>query len=947
MDKICTLSIEYLIDGDGLVGGKYEYNPYVATHATFGAYRKKEKDFLQCLNPQKQTLNTGRRGVGLRAAETANQEEAAASICMSSESLRYRSTKPLVFELMAYDQMKGDDSIHFRLFSHTRYSGVDSIDKNEAAYHERQVPSGICQLELFDLFQFYLQSCGQDKVRLGQEKVVFEVTGTFEDQKIIDEKTRHLLRSAGHSHPTDADTDAMMQEAKPLSEKAKVTFQVTFLNFNEALFKKSIFAVPDLKQAHVHSRLPLAQRHSGSSQSGSLASTYEMPRKNYQYQRQFEPLLYNSSKSWQMWMTSMNRLLKQYIDHFISEDDNSTPLQCLYKPCDPVVSNLQFPLYQGECGKLPVYAFWANHDPYYREYASPEARLHDMQIYGFNDKTERYFLLLLRSSLRRFGLSEETLIHEVENHFSPQNSATCPSPNFLRVEEVIADIGTAAANSIDYTADYRFMLSLNTLNGTRNHDHKNLGELRHCTECVKQATMKVLSLDSWDNFTLNGTSRSGDCEDDDNVATSVIRSFNVGRPDLAFTWESKALQAVKKYLEHTVIYDVAALVTSAFMDTNNKKVEVKQEDLPLIGSELDKNAQNDGHCFALMQPLSRCIEMLEAGNVKAEVIAKVRQGNSIGARNKQEEDTFRQRDCKRRMLVLEPTGSIEARLLPLAESFGEENCEDPDGHLFAKKKAMFYFMKHMRALLKDMEKTDKEMATGILDLFVGEGLPHYVDRQVPQRRTSSFYNSVVHGSSVDLMRFDSTLSQFAFCKQNKYGVRIGELIRDSSHSNLSLVCPYANYGEKWHSEIVPMVESIENQMPIMTFGRYKDEEYEHEIYSRYIAPHEMSATFSFEEPSAYSTTKESREAQTRFETTLKEVDSLASDKTVVRLYSRVWKLNQNAEKTQHLTRFLKEMPGLVDYAFYVERHLPVCSPVVEILCIVNVDKCLSLPVIVK
>jgi len=452
--------------------------------------------------------------------------------------------------------------------------------------------------------------------------------------------------------------------------------------------------------------------------------------------------------------------------------------------------------------------------------------------------------------------------------------------------------------------------------------------------------VRVISLDSWDNVILNNTSSCDDCEGQDNTSTTALRSYAVGRPDLGHRWESPALCAVKKLLDHSAIYDVGALVTSAFMDTNNKRIETKQEELPLIGSELDKNAQNDGHCFGLMQSLTRTISLLEAGNVARETITKMELANNISrdGTNRVQEEAFRRRDGRRQMLVLEPTGSIEARLLSLAESYGVDTCEDEGQRLFKKQKAMYCFMKAMRVKLKAVEDAEK---SGIGELYVGEGLPHYVERQVTQRRTSSFYNSVVHGSSVELMRFDPTLSQFAFCKQNRYGVRIGELIRDAPTSQLSLVCPYANYREKWQTEVVPMVESIQNQMPIMKYGRYSDKEYEEEIYSRYIAPEEMSATFAFTDKAAYGASEASKKGEARFEAFLREVNSLDSDKTVVRLFSRVWKLNQCEKKTARLVRFLTELPGVVDHAYYVERYIPVCEPVVEILLIVDVKTCLA------
>lgn len=904
--KICTLSIKYVIDPNGLLGGPLEYNPYVAYHASFGAYRMKEIDPLVPLKETRpQTLS----------AKKEEEEKKEQKIAMSREQMPwYKSSKPIEIELMDYTEMKGDDSIRFKLFSYTRFSGVDSIDKSEAAYHARQIESGYCDLELNDIFNYYKETIG--KVQPRHREVTFEVNDFFVDQKIMDEKAKELLGKK--RNPTDADVSEAMALARPLTEKAAIRFIITVRNFNDEAYNKSIFAVKGLTQTRIHSMLPLS------------ASPFTKKNSSTREAIEFDSILFNSTKSWRLWLHTMNGVLGEYCAHFMGDEEQG--IESLYKPFDASVSNLQLPLYSSDAGKMPVYAYWSNHDPYFREYASKEAKERDMKMYGFNAKTERYFLLMLHSALRRFGLDEETLVRVVNEHFSPTNTSACPSPDFLRVEEAIADIGTAVANSADYTADFRFVIKEKSLKD----GHKSIGEQRCCNKCGKalekgegDLTFRVVQLDSWDNVIVNNTSSCDDCEGQDNTATTVIRSYAIGRPDLQMSWESEELRAVQKLLKHSAIYDVGALVTSAFMDTNNKKIESRQEDLPLIGSELDKNAQNDGHCFGLMQSLTRTIDLLDAGNISKETIAKMKRANTIGGSNAQEE-TFRIRDGKRQLLVLEPTGSIEARLLPVEESYGQESCYDPERLLFKKKRAEFMFMKQLRPKLKEEPYKD----SGVADLFVGEGMPHYLEKQVIQRRTSSFYNSVVHGSSVDLMRFDPALSQFAFCVNNRYGVRIGELIRASPKSKLSLVCPYANYKDKWQSEVVPMVESIQNQMPIMTLGRYSDKQYADELYSRFVSPQLMSASFDFMSPAAY-TSVENVNAQRKFEALLKEAGALGSNKTIVRLFSRVWKLNQSKEKTEMLNRFIRELPGLIDYAYYVEKYVPVCEPVVEILLVIE------------
>lgn len=887
--KICSLSITFNLECDGLIGGTHEYNPYLAWHTSFGKHRLKTIDRLR----RKKRITLASLG--------ANKEEEKAPIVMDKTFPRFTETTSIDIELNDYDTMKGDDAIMFKLFAHTRDSGVDSLDVSDGKYVERQISAGLCQLELYDIFGYYLKNCDQKNIKnYNQERQQFRVTDRFVDQKMLNEKIRDLL----HAHDGDVSDERFkeaMQVAKPLTVRASIAFDIVVHNFNYALYKKSIFNNKTLKQTGLHATLKL--NHNNTSLSSSYAKE-DVPA--------FEPMLYNSKVSWQRMATSMSNLLDVYCKNFLTTTEMGNPL---YKPSEEAIANLQLPLYDSEHGKMPVYAYWSNHDPYFREYASEKTRLEELELYGFREKMENHLLMALRSSLRRHNLSEKRFIETIKNHFSPTNQSESLDPYFLLAEETIADVGTFMANSAYYTADYRFIPLVNEAK-------ESLARMRR----HKEIKMKIVGIDSWDNVILNDTAMCDDCEGQDNTASTITRSISIGRVDMDFSWQSEALRAAQQLLQYSVIFDVGALVTSAFVDTNNKKIDERQDELPLIGSELDKNAQNDGHCFAIMQSLTRTIAMLAKGNTTDDVIRKMRTANRISA-------AFDKRDAMRSTLVLEPTGSIEPRILSLEESYGRNACNDPQERLFAKKNAEMHFMKHLRLKLKELGKD-----SGVADLFVGEGLPHYIDTQVPQRRVSDFYNSVVHGSSIDLYkRFGVTLSQIAFTKtinnEILYGVRIGELIRASGETDLAIVCPYRDYKTRWMSEIVPLVESVQNQMPLMKFGRYSDEEYENDIYSRF-ATHSLTEEIN-----------ESKNGQMdpAFARLLVESESLDSGKTIVRLYSRLWKLRKDKEATNRLATFLDSMPGMIKYGCFVEKHMPVCEPIVEILCIIDVQKCLSLP----
>lgn len=930
----------------------------MTSHATFGAYRIPTRDNLVLVEPTTTTTTTTlsankegshRRRHHPKSTTTktndekdsgVKEKEQAVVVEICAPILTYRSTKQLIYVVSDEKEMRGDAAIHMKLFSHTRFSGVESLDKTDEKYVERTISSGLSSLMLYDLLGYYKKRCEEEHIRLGAKPVTFTVTDHFYDEKIIEEKMRELAHEMNYGEIDESLYEEVHTKAMKLTEKASIIYTITISNFDTQRYKNSILSFKHMREEGLHaiSHHTRASSPHLDAQNSAIITNNNNKKKNGSSSSSsnvslFEPLLFNSRRTWHRYMKTTNDFLETYCRNFLVTPDN---FKCLYRPAEEAISNLQLAQYVSEFGKLPVYAYFSSHEPYFREYPDEETRQRELRRYAFDERTERYFLMLLRSSLRRHGLSEASFIRCIEEHFSPENTATTLSPHFLIAEEVVADVGTFAANTAYYTADYRFMNMSNTFEGhtAARHKHANLRDARLCALCGKELRAKVINLDSWDSDILNNVSMCDDCEGQDKVATAVIRSFSIGRFAANFTWSEPALRAVQKLLAHSSIIDVGALVTSAFYDTNNKVLETRQEELPLIGSDMDKRSRNDGHCFGLFQSLTHSIEMFARGNTHVSVIERMRAANSIS-------DAFLKRDAKRKLLVLEPTGSIEPRVLSLEESYSARyagmDCGVVGDLLYEKKLAEWRFLRHMKMRMKE-----EKVAEGVAALFVGEGVTHYERKQDEKRRVSPFYNSIVHGSSVDMMkRFDETLSQFAVCKrvsdEDRYGVRTGEFVRNNPALNLSFICPYNEYKRKWQKDVVPMVESIQNQMPVAKFGRYSDDEYAREVYSRYVHPSAISANFDFAAADGAADPR-----RLYFESAMESVERLDSNRTIVRLYSRIWKLTQDKANTQALVNLIGTMPGLIDHAYYVEKHLPVCEPVVVILCIIDVQVALSL-----
>lgn len=913
-NKICTISVEYELDTSGQLGGHWEEDPYISTYATWGAHRINREDFLQEVKSTNSNTTTSRTkksapinmplshfALGDKKKEAEELVEVK-EVIQQREVKRYRSTRALQYALPDYDEHRSDDAIKFKLFCHTRFAGVPFLDKAESAYVRRQIQEGLTHLELLDMFAQYRALAAQKRV--GPEGMTWRISDSFVDDKIVLEKVKQL---AGTQDLTDTLYNKYAPRARDLTAKSQIVFEVTITQFREDLYAKSVFATKDLKKTGLYAHL--------SSQRKPLSlSTRRQENGKTSANAQFDALMYNSERSQLLMAQTMLQVLQLYCDSFIKLNEKHRPL---YRPSEPVIQNLQLPMYVGENGRLPVLRYFANHDPFYRQYATPAAREKDLALYAYDERTEAYFLMMLRSSLRRHGLSEATFVRTINEHFSVENKSRELGEHLKLCEEVVLDVGTFVANSAYYTADYRFM----TL---RDHPHPPAGP---CPKCGKKMTAKVIHLDSWDNTILNGTSMCDDCEGQDNVASTVLRSFKVGRHALKHAWKSEALLSVQLYLKHSYIWDVGSLVTSAFMNTDNTKMELQQkDDLPMIGSEMDQRAQNDGHCFFVGKTrLQVTAQMSLDPRISSETKARMKADAYLS-------DAFVAREQLRQDLVGEGTGSIEPRILSLEESYG---CHTA---IFRKKRAERAFTKHARGELK------KEENEGFAQLFNGEGLTHYVDKQDPGRRTSSFYNSVVHGVCPELAHeYGAELGQVAFCteinRETCYGVRIGALVRGSKESRLSMVCPYAGQRELWQRAVAPMIETVENQMPVMRFGRYSEEEYAR-IYSRFVAPSEVDEQYKFDAAD----NEENGKKREAFESKLFALES-QPDRTVVRFYSRAWKLNKDPKSRSAMMKFLRAMPGLVEYGFFVERHMPILgddAAPVEILCIIDVKRALEL-----
>ena len=113
------------------------------------------------------------------------------------------------------------------------------------------------------------------------------------------------------------------------------------------------------------------------------------------------------------------------------------------------------------------------------------------------------------------------------------------------------------------------------------------------------------------------------------------------------------------------------------------------------------------------------------------------------------------------------------------------------------------------------------------------------------------------------------------------------------------------------------MESVQNQMPIMQFGHYSEEEFNEHIHSRFLAnPNRLND-------------KDGSLIEAELERVAGNPDLM-----IIRLQSRLWKLTDK-EKVARLNKFIMSFDRVVCHGMYSEKHLKPCDAIVEILLVVK------------
>lgn len=481
--------------------------------------------------------------------------------------------------------------------------------------------------------------------------------------------------------------------------------------------------------------------------------------------------------NFRMLLDPMENLGRHYLSELVSIPGRKEPR---YAATNDDISKLLLFAYGSQQGNIPVIGFWS-HDPYTRTYLSKEQRDLELKIYGYNADTERYMRAQLQAALNRHGLDEETYEATVNEQLQRKDDNL--SGLFLTCLQATINVGTFISNCVYYAADMRAV-------------RVKFGD-------------KLMMLESFDTGALGGVSVRSDCEDSQNVASTVCRILKSGRWDLKNRWESSALECARRLLGQLTFLNVGALVTSAFVGSDGEKIKKRDlKDLPKIGSKEDEATENGGHCHGIASSNANALKYIGDSKVSA----------------------LPEWQLKQPSLVLEGTGPVEPFVLPADEVYAKHPIQ------LAKAKARREFLDSFMKSLKEN--------TSIVGVMKPEGRPFYFSEPTHTRRVSTFYKIIGQATSMDMYASDCGKSQLAFCnkKTDKWGLNISEFLRDSmsgtAETNFKFVFPYEGKEEYWKTKVLPLMESLQNQMPVMAMGRFSHDQLAN-THSKRISEHEL------------------------------------------------------------------------------------------------------------
>jgi hypothetical protein len=746
----------------GLLGGDFEFDPFLGSWASWGALRR-----ARC---------TG--GLSTQAPVLANE-----------------------VELPEPSAVRGDEALWLKQMVHTMPSGVEAIDVANTGHEKRELSAGTARVPLEQLLRAATK--GETlTVPLIHTQLHAEFTGRL-----------RALRGGAADALGPLDDGAIATLATVIAYKGQVTLAATF----EKVGSHTQAAT------RVLAALERAKETKGK-------------------------LFYNSPQMVKAHSDMLTELLDSYVHDYVG-DEKRAPVYPLGE--EKTLEHLHVPHVVSEFGPMPLGAM-AQHRAYDRLFLGKESA----RFYEPTKDSALFANDQLRSAALRVAMEPAAFVDEVRAHLTQSPTDPTHRPGFVQAVDLIGEMGTFAANRINYTVDQGYpnraalelvgritaaeeavakraqvvSAGVAALGAIARHPaivqlagalHAQLKHtpytmlhqaLRTSSSGWRARSYRVAGGDTpsttpspvqefevMDPYPAFGLGHADDCDAMAITAADVVRHL----PHLAEVVtreEAPLLHAAADVVRKYYVFIGIASVSGGYVDTNGADLSLEERrkisDLPMIGDDLDKRTKAGGHAIGL----------LVARAVVADALSRAGIQHPIGTAG-----DFAAWEKRSPIYILEGTASTDGYVLPIGE-IGEAVLP-AGGDARALEKAATA----RKAFLKTLATKADESA--LLKHSSVEGLSFYAVKQDPRRRISNFYLGVGLLSSPDLAALDPRLGALAVVdvKQKTRGAEMGRFLRMpfDPASAVGFAPVYSRVSkERWEKVVAPVLECIQNQMPL-------------------------------------------------------------------------------------------------------------------------------------
>lgn len=475
---------------------------------------------------------------------------------------------------------------------------------------------------------------------------------------------------------------------------------------------------------------------------------------------------------------------------------------------DDGVARFHITEWQSDVGWLPPVAY-LQHD---MEKSRERVPGSDWPRYAKNYAHTHQDALIMDRSLRATwaasGRSVDASIAAMNTQLTQSDSDPSLSADFLDALRNIADFGREHATCMHYTRDFYFRnktvhssetnrkrLDLrSTASTTRETEEGEEGEEEEDTE--------ETGSENWSTTPITGMANACDCDECGMTAHEVLEKVTVVGA-LADPSDSALLHAVARVTRLMMPLTVQGLVTTAFVDTNGKKLAAGQvKTLPMRGTPEFTKQHAGGHFFGMWMSRATLAAMLtSAGHNVAKDLPRLAPHPTAWER-------------RIPIMILEGTGFTDLFILPAAE-FAPLILAD------AAQAARV--VNDERSRHEQFHVLREHAPTLFAQLKLYQPA-QYIDKQDPMQTLTPFYRYMTQMQCNGLYQMNPRYGHLkpVNLKERTHSVYVDDLLRAAFHPKpaVGLFAVYSSLSdETWQKEVVPVMACLQNQLPLSIVGR--------------------------------------------------------------------------------------------------------------------------------